>query len=156
MLTITSTRGFTLIETLVATGILITALSGMAQLLVLSAQWSRQSGTGNTALIAAQGKIEALRAVDFGNDPGGAPLTDPTLQPSLGSTLQSDQAPYVDWLDSSGEPVSDLTGAAWTRRWRVSPAGGGLADAIAIEVCVFRRRAIEAEVCLATIRTRHS
>ena len=156
MLTITSARGFTLIETLVATGILITALTGMAQLLVLSAQWSRQSGNGNAALIAAQGKIEELRAAMFGYDPGGGALTDPALQPSPTSTLQADQAPYVDWLDSSGAPVADPARATWTRRWRVTPAGGGLADAIAIEVCVFRARATEAEACLATIRTRHS
>ena len=156
MFTITSTRGFTLIETLVAAGILVTALTGMGQLLVLSAQWSRQSGSANGALIAAQGKIEELRAAAFGYDPGGAMLADSTVQPSPASTLQADEAPFVDWLDSSGALVGDPTRAAWTRRWRVTPASSGGAEAIAIEVCVFRVRAIEAEACLATIRTRHA
>jgi len=156
MFTITSTRGFTLIETLVAAGILITALAGIGQLLVLSVQWSRQSGNANTALIAAQGKLEELRAAAFGYDPGGAQLADPAVQPSPASTLQADQAPYVDWLDPSGAQVGGPTQAAWVRRWRVTPASSGVVDAIAIEVCVFRMRATEAEACLATIRTRHA
>jgi prepilin-type N-terminal cleavage/methylation domain-containing protein len=45
MSSLASPRGFTLFETLVATGILVTALAGIAQLFILSTHLTRQSNT---------------------------------------------------------------------------------------------------------------
>ena len=97
-----SERGFTLLETLVATSILITALAGVAQLFILGTHLTRQSGASGLALVAAQDKLESLRGQAFTYDPGGAPVTAPALQPSPPTTLAEDTEPYVDWLDVDG------------------------------------------------------
>ena len=154
VLSLRDARGFTLIETVVATAVLITALAGVAQLLVMSAQWSRHAGATNAALIAAQAKIEAFRAALFTVAADGTPLTDPLLQLTPSNTLDANVEPYVDWLDQSGGTVSGVTNAAWARRWRIAAIASN-PDAISIEVCVHRVYAVEAEACLATLRTRH-
>ena len=159
MTRIHSSRGFTLIETIVATGVLVTALAGIAQLLILGAQLTRQATTSGQALIAAQDKLESLRGLPFGFDADGNKLTAPALQPSSYSTLSEDTPPYVDWVDSSGAPQPDPGGAAFVRRWRIDTLGEALPDAITIEVCVYRPSSgaadiRAAEACLSTIRTR--
>ena len=57
-------RGFTLVETVVATGVLVTALAGLAQLFILS---EPPDATGRArpavALAAAQQKLESLRGL---------------------------------------------------------------------------------------------
>lgn len=149
-----STRGFTLIETLVASSLLITALAGVAQLFVMSAQWSRQAAIGNGALLAAQGKLEELSGAVFRYGAAGEAITDPALQQSPADSLRGDRPPYVDWLDASGQTAANAAASFLTRRWRVTSAGSGAPESIAIEVCVFRADAGAADVCLATVRTR--
>lgn len=61
MASLSSARGFTLFETLVATGLLVTALAGLAQLLVLGTHLTRQAIASGGALVAAQDRIETLR-----------------------------------------------------------------------------------------------
>ena len=77
-----SSRGFTLIETIVATAVLITAIAGLAQLFALSERFMRDSISSAVALVAAQDKVEMLNAVRFGYDDDGAPVSDPSLDPS--------------------------------------------------------------------------
>jgi len=153
-----SERGFTLFETIVATSILVTALAGVAQLFILGMHLTRQAGASARALVAAQDKLESLRAQSFRYDPGGAPVTAPALQPSPPTTLAEDTEPYVDWLDSDGVPQEGSEGATLVRRWRISSLGATTPDAIAIEVCVFRTPGADhpggVDACLATIRTR--
>ncbi len=69
------TRGFTLVETLIATGLLVTAIAGLAQLFALSVRFTRDSGQFGVALAVAQDKLEALRALRFGYDEGGQSVT---------------------------------------------------------------------------------
>ena len=152
-----SARGFTLFETLVATSILVTALAGLAQLFVLSSQSARQASVAGAALVAAQDKLEALRALTFAYDSTGAAVTDAALRPSPSNTLASDVAPYVDWLDSFGVARAVAESAVLVRRWRISPVDAETPDAIAIEVCVHRVSGTDvswADACLSTIRTR--
>ena len=111
MQSLSSARGFTLFETLVATGILVTALAGVAQLFVLGSHLTRQAGASGIALVAAQDKLESLRGQAFTYDPAGLAATDAALEPSPPSSLSEDIDPYVDWLDDYGEAHSQS-------RWR--------------------------------------
>jgi prepilin-type N-terminal cleavage/methylation domain-containing protein len=153
-----SARGFTLLETLVATSILVTALAGLAQLFVLSSQLARQAGVAGAALVAAQDKLEALRGQTFAYDSAGAAVTDAALRPSPSNALSSNVTPYVDWLDPSGTARSDAASAIFVRRWRISPIDLETPDAVAIEVCVYRAGddadVRQADACLSTIRSR--
>ena len=153
-----SERGFTLLETLVATSILVTTLAGVAQLFVLGTHLTRQAGASGRALVAAQDKLELLRGQAFTYDSGGGAVTAPALQPSPPATLGEDTEPYVDWLDADGIASDTPDGAVMVRRWRISSLATATADAVAIEVCVFRSPGVAdprgADACLSTIRTR--
>ena len=153
-----SLRGFTLVETLVATGVLITAIAGLAQLFTLSVRVTRDSAQFDTALLAAQDKLESLRSFHFTYDDDGVAITDPRLTASPPTALAVNSAAYVDWLDADGN-VTVEHGAAHVRRWRISEIAGDDPAAIAIDVCVFAAPALHhgphhAEACLATVRVR--
>jgi type II secretory pathway pseudopilin PulG len=159
MSSLSSARGFTLFETLIATGILITALAGVAQLFVLGSQLARHTTNSGAALLAAQNKLESLRGLAFGFDANGHAETDPNLEPSSDRALNEDVPPFLDWLDAGGEPQEEQEGAAFVRRWRITRLDGQSPDAITIEVCVFAATASEqetsaADACLSTLRTR--
>ncbi len=152
-------RGFTLVETLIATGLLVTALAGLAQLLAMSVRFTRDAGQSGVALMGAQDKLESLRALRFGYDDSGEPVTDARLDPSPSMALSENAPGYVDWLDASGVALAGAAGAAYVRRWRITPAGDEDPSAIVIDVCVFHARAAlhspdHAEACLATARVR--
>jgi len=152
--------GFTLLETLIATGVLVTALAGIAQLFVLTARTTRESGSHGVALVAAQAKLETLRSLELAYGPAGETLTDPALEASPSQSLLEDTADYVDALDATGAVVvEDEAETAFTRRWAITPIDHDEPQAAVIEVCVFRSPAdgltpVAAEACLATIRSR--
>lgn len=153
-----SARGFTLLETIVATGIMVTALAGIAQLFILSTHLTRRAGASGIALVAAQDKLESLRALNFAYDAAGASITDPALQSSPPTSLDQDVEANVDWLDPDGEAAPAVGSAAFARRWRITTIGESSPDTIAIEVCVFKTPVgpdhRSAEVCLSSLRTR--
>lgn len=154
--------GFTLLETVVATGVLVTALAGIAQLFAASVRSTREAGVQSTALVAAQVKLERLRAFAFTYGPAGEPITDNALSSSPGLTLAENTPGFVDFLDHEGKAVEvggDAPAAAFTRRWRIVLIDHFTPEALAIEVCVYRWPAdgltpSAADVCLATVRTR--
>jgi len=153
------TRGFTLVETLVATGLLVTAIAGLAQLFALSVRVTRDSGQFGVALAGAQNKLEALRALRFGYDEGGGSVTDPRLNGTPPASLSEDVEGCVDWLDAAGAVLPAVYGAEYVRRWRISTIAADEPEAIAIDVCVFGIRAANrdphhADACLATVRVR--
>ena len=159
MSSLTSSRGFTLFETIVATGILVTALAGIAQLFVLGTQLSRQASVSGQAVVIAQDKLEYLRGLRFAFDVNGSPVTDSGLTPSPADSLHADRSPYLDWVDASGNAGGDAADAVFARRWQISTVGAASPEAITIEVCVFAmpvagRGPQGAEACLSTIRTR--
>jgi type II secretory pathway pseudopilin PulG len=159
MASIASDRGFTLLETVVATGILVTALAGIAQLFILSAHLTRHAGASSLALVAAQDKLESLRALPFGYDAAGVAITASALQPSPPNSLDADIERTVDWLDVRGEPAATNEAAAFVRRWRISTIAAPAPDTIAIEVCVFKAPVAgadhrSADACLSSLRTR--
>lgn len=152
-------RGFTLIETLIAAGLIVTAVAGLAQLFTLSVRFTRDAGQFGVALVAAQDKLEWLRSLAFGYDAAGVAVTDPVLDASPPGTLDADIDGHVDWLDDLGTARGIADGAAFVRRWRVSAIAADEPEAIAIDVCVFRlpgrnAQPAHADACLATIRVR--
>lgn len=154
-----SNRGFTLVETLIATGLLVTAIAGLAQLFASSVRFTRDSGHFGVALAGAQDKLEAFRALRFGYDGSGQPVTDPRLKASPSGGLSEDIAGYVDWLDASAAVLPDARNAEYVRRWRISTIASDEPEAIAIDVCVFSihaasREPHDADACLAIVRVR--
>lgn len=154
-----SASGFSLLEILVATSILVTALAGIAELCVASVRLTGDSGRRAAGLDAAQAKLEELRARGWAYGPGGEIISDPVLAPSPGGSLQENLAGYVDFVGPDGRPAADVSLSTLVRRWAVTAIDGRVPEAIAIEVCVFRAPAsavtvIEAEACLATVRSR--
>jgi prepilin-type N-terminal cleavage/methylation domain-containing protein len=105
------TTGFSLIEVLVATAIVLGGMAALAPLFVLSGDANRVAGGTSIALLAAQQKLEELRAA-------------PDENASPSSSLAADTAGYVDYLNAAGAPLSDSGGGAmFTRRWSVEPLG---------------------------------
>lgn len=154
----TSASGFTLLETLIATGMLITAFAGLAHLFALSVRFTRDSGQFGAALVAAQDKLESLRSLRFGYDADGNPVTDSRLSVSPTTSLDEDIASWCDRLDDQGNVVVDPP-ASFVRRWRVRQAAADDPAAIVIDVCVFDASAsnvsaAQAEACLGTARVR--
>ena len=159
MTAIASPRGFTLFETLIATGILVTALAGLAQLFILSSHLTRRANTAGAALVAAQDKLEMLAGLPFDYDSAGNAVTDASLEVSPVASLDEDTDLYVDWVDESGQAAETPDEAVFVRRWRVTSVGADVPDSIAVEVCVFRlpaenATARAADACLSTVRTR--
>jgi type II secretory pathway pseudopilin PulG len=151
-------RGFTLVETLIATSVVVTVVAGLAQLFALSVRFTRESGQFGAALVAAQDKLESLGALRFTYDDTGQPITDPRLAASPANTLNESVGPYVDWLDQGGNVVPEA-GASYVRRWRITNVAVDDPAAVAIDVCVFAapgatRQPADADACVATIRVR--
>jgi prepilin-type N-terminal cleavage/methylation domain-containing protein len=134
-------RGFSLVEVLFALVVLSVAVSGLAHLFTVAAYTNARARSTTYAAVLAQQKMEQLRGLAFGFDPGGGAVTDVdtdiTVQPELpggGTGLQSsppgvlaaDTAGYVDYIDAKGASLGGAAagpppGAAYIRRWSVQP-----------------------------------
>lgn len=154
--------GFTLLETVVATGVLVTALAGIAQLIALSVRSTRDAESQAAALVVAEDKIERLRSLHYGYGSLGELITDPGIVHTATQSLDQDTTGAVDFVNDQGAAVDvnvPAHGAVFTRRWRVTPIDSFVPEAVAVEVCVFRWPAegltpVAALSCLATVRAR--
>jgi type II secretory pathway pseudopilin PulG len=151
--------GFSLVEVMVATGLLATALVSLAQLFVISTRSNIGSHNTTYASVLAGQKLEELRALAWGYDTQGLPLSDTTtdtsvfpetptggtgLSPSAASSLQANTTGYVDYVDSWGNKLG--TGAnppaqaIYTRRWSITPLPTNPNNTLVIQVLVTRNR----------------
>jgi len=151
--------GFSLVEVIIATGILATALVSLAQLFAVSTASNMSARNSGTAMIYAEQKIEQLRALSYTLDSAGLPITDSTtytsvyppaatggtgVSPSTDNTLQSNTDGYVDYIDNigrslgGGETIPDNT--AFIRRWSIEPLPTNPNNVIVIQVLVTRSR----------------
>lgn len=169
--------GFSLIETLIALGLVTGAVIALVQLFALSTSSNLGSKSMTYAAFLAAQKIEELRSLAFGFDANGLPLTDTDsdtvrdapaggtgLSLSAPGTLAQNTAGYVDHLDGSGNTrgggVTPPGDAIYTRRWSVEPLPADPGNAIVIQVLVTVRGRIASismapgDVRLTTIRTR--
>ena len=105
---LTNERGFTLVETLIASVILTVALVGLAQLMAVSAQMHQIGRTSSQASRLAQDKFEELMKMNFATNPAIA----------VGGDLDANAANHFDVPANTD----------YTRRWLVQAGPGGNAS----------------------------
>jgi hypothetical protein len=136
--------GFTLVDVLIATALLVTVAVGVAELAALGTRSMRASRDHTSAVILASAKMEQLRALAWTFDPllPGLPPAErsdlttnlsrpdhpddgPGLSSSPAGVLATSTPPYVDYLDGEGRWVGNGTdpprNAVFIRRWSVQP-----------------------------------
>ena len=176
--------GFSLVETLVAIGLLTTAIVASAQLLAVATTANLSARHSTYAAILAAQKIEQLQSLTWGTDTGGAAVSDLTadtvaspemaaggsgLTLSPPDALRRNAAGYVDYVDRVGQPLGGgaiaPSAAAYTRRWSITALPTNPANTLVIQVLVTPRRDRSAadiagvsqlpdEARLVTLRTR--
>jgi prepilin-type N-terminal cleavage/methylation domain-containing protein len=100
-------RGFSLVETLVGASILAAALVGLAHLLTLAVQIGAAARATTMTAVVTEQKLEELRTLSWASIA------------ALGSG--------TDYVDAAGQKTcvaagTQCAGAAYLRRWSISPA----------------------------------
>jgi prepilin-type N-terminal cleavage/methylation domain-containing protein len=171
-----SSRGFSLVEVLVAMGLLTAVSLGVAQLFALSTR-NNLTAKGQTSTTAmAQEKMEQLRALTFGFDLAGQglPVTDTTtnlavsppthngtgLNASPAEALERNTDGFVDFLDAQGQWVgtgsTPPASASYIRRWSITPLPTNPNNTVVIQVLVTPVASEAARVQSQFTRTRMS
>ena len=144
--------GFSLIEALVAMGLIVVLVTSLSQLFAMATMSTVGARARTAASLLATEKLEELRELAFGFDPQGIALTDGTTDTAgpvtvsggtgltSGGSLDQSLAGYSDYLDLFGRRT-DLARAAFVRRWSIQPLRTDAANGLALSVLVFPRRA---------------
>ncbi len=170
--------GFSLVEVLVAAVVLMTGLIAVAQMFVISTNTNREARRVTSTAVLAQQKIEQLRALTWGFDDFGLPISDyssnvtvtpPTstggagLLPSPANTLTTSTTGFVDYLDEYGAWVGTGTtppaNAIYVRRWSIEPLPTNPNNTLVFQVLVGRVTPVGPDSELArqvTLKTRKS
>jgi type II secretory pathway pseudopilin PulG len=154
---VTGEGGFSLVEVLVASAVLMTGLIAVAQMFVMSTHKNMDARRVTTTAVLAQQKIEQLRALAWGFDEFGLPVSDFSsnititppasaggvgVQASPGNTLTMSTPGYVDYLDAYGAWVgtgaAPPNGAVYVRRWSVEPLPTNPNNTLVFQVLVGR------------------
>ena len=177
-------RGFSLVETTVAAGLLAASLISLAQLLDLAVRNNVDSRAVTFATVLAEQKLEELRALAWGFDTQGLPIGDMTtdtaanpsrpsggtgLSASPSGSLDENTSGFVDYVNRFGDKLgggaTPPVGAVYTRRWSIQPLPADPVNGLVIEVLVTRTVVAPgpvrpggwpAETSVVTVRTRHS
>jgi len=169
-----SSRGFSLVEVLVAMGLLTVVSLGVAQLFALSTRANviAKGATSTTAM--AEQKLEQLRGLMWGFDSAGQglPVSDTTtnltvmppthdgsgLNPSPSDALEQNTAGFVDFLDGGGSWVGTgmipPSSAVYIRRWSIQPLPTNPNNTLVIQVLVTPVTSEQARVASQFTRTR--
>lgn len=150
-------RGFSLMETLVATLLLTVSLVSIAQLFALSTSTNFKAKTTTVASVLAQQKMEQLRSLTWGFDRSGLPINDYTtdiavnppaavggkgLLPSPNNALTDNVSGYVDYVDANGQSLGGGAnppgGTLYVRRWSIEPLPTNPNNTLVLQVFVFR------------------
>ena len=151
-----SSRGFSLVEVLVAMGILTTVSLGVAQLFAVSTRANLTAKGQTSTTVLAEQKMEQLRGLTWGYDSNGQglPVSDTStnlavfpvtatgsgLNPSPSDTLDQNRAGYVDFLNAHGAYVGTGTavpaGASYIRRWSIEPLPTNPNNTLVLQVLV--------------------
>ena len=142
--------GTSLIEAVIAIGLLAGGVMVLASLAALAVQTNARARDRTRATLSAVQKLESLAAAVQG------------LAPSPPDALADDVPGFVDYVDAAGRSTEQAAGAVFVRRWRVTALGGD-ADllVLTVEVAPCRRRVsslscgeTDARVRLTTVRAR--
>jgi prepilin-type N-terminal cleavage/methylation domain-containing protein len=157
-LRINSERGFSLIETMVATMLLATGVVATAQLFLIATRGNLNAQRSTYSATLAQEKMEQLRGLAWGFDELGLPVNDYTtnlavdpptndgvgLTPSGADSLSSNAGGYVDYLDRSGVSLgggaNPPANTVYVRRWSVEPLPTNPNNTLVLQVIVFSLR----------------
>jgi type II secretory pathway pseudopilin PulG len=122
----TGERGFSLVEVLVATGMLVTVLVGVARLVSMAARANLAARHATVSSIVASAKLEELRS---------APWAELGVTPP--GTLDGNQTGYYELLDATGRALPGAfpeSQAVYVRRWAVARLPSAPSDALVISV----------------------
>jgi type II secretory pathway pseudopilin PulG len=166
--------GFTLVEVLIAVGLLTAVAISVAQLFAVAAMSNLNAkGATSSAILAVQ-KMEQLRGLSWGFNPNselGLPLSDTTtdlsvdpptnagrgLNPSPAGALDTNVGGYVDFLDGEGKSLGTgaqpPNGTLYVRRWSIEPLPTNPNNTLILQVRVIPLRR-EARRTIATASTR--
>jgi prepilin-type N-terminal cleavage/methylation domain-containing protein len=152
-------RGFSLLEVLVATTIVVVGIAALAQLFGIATRANSSAKTTTVATVLAQQKMEQLRSLTWAFDASGAPISDTTtdittepdrpfagtgLSPSPDGTLSGNVVGYCDFVDRNanalGGGAAPPAATAYIRRWSVRPLSADPEDSIVLQVLVMHRR----------------
>jgi type II secretory pathway pseudopilin PulG len=123
MIDVNTARGTTLVEAVIAIGILagaVVALAGLASVAIRQAAIARER---SVATVLALQKMESVS-----RDVAAAPT-------SPADAWAVDTPGYVEYLDSRGNPLAGRGGGTFVRRWSVAPLPSS-ANLLAIQVAV--------------------
>jgi type II secretory pathway pseudopilin PulG len=127
-----SQAGFSLVEVMVATGLLTASLLAVAQLFAISVSNNTAARDKTFATLLADQKMEQLRALTWGFDALGLPLSDttanlavdpqtpiggPGLSPSPATALRENTPGYVDYVNQFGRVIGGNTCTSAAGRW---------------------------------------
>lgn len=144
------TRGFTLVEVLIAMGVLLTAALGGVSLVALSTRAMHVARIQGVTVLAASARLDELRGLQFEFDEAGRRVTDLSTNIAVdppgpggggltpGGNTDRDVSGFVDYLDATGQWVG--TGpavprsAVYIRRWAIDAWDG--ADLVVLRVVV--------------------
>jgi type II secretory pathway pseudopilin PulG len=151
--------GFSIVEVMVATGLLASALVALAQLFAIATTTNAAARSSTLTMMLAEQKIEQLRALQYTFDRAGLPVQDTLtdlavyppaaaggkgLSPHTENTLQANTNGYVDYLDPWGRTLGGGTvipdGTAFIRRWSVEPLPTNPNNVVILQVLVTRQR----------------
>ena len=145
--------GFSLLEVVVALGILLAGTAGGAQLIAAGFRGLAQSRLQTQTAMLASARMEQLLGLAFAFDEAGQRVGDATTNlavdppapggPGLTSagtdSIAASVAGYVDYADRLGRWLGDgpspPTGAVFVRRWSIDPWQGG-PDLLVLRVVV--------------------
>jgi type II secretory pathway pseudopilin PulG len=158
--------GFSLVETVVAIGLMTAGLVTLAQLFAIATTNNTRARTGSFATMLAEQKMEQLRGLAWGFDTIGLPVSDTTtdtaamagpagcptsiagsssgkgLSPSPDRSLGGNIDGFVDYLDINGCPLgggsTPVAGTVYIRRWSVEPLPTNPNNTLILQVLVTR------------------
>jgi len=150
-------RGFSLIEAMVAAGLLAASLVALVQLFAIAVRSNAESRSVTYATVLAQQKLEQLQALTWGYDPQGLPVSDTTtdtavnlegaaggtgLSRSPSTSLRENTPGFVDYIDQFGRILGGGAKAppstVYIRRWAIQPLSADPENARTLEVLVTR------------------